>query len=42
MKNLRGLSGNLVIKPKVIMPKKIEEDEIRMLESLSEGKNFKL
>jgi molecular chaperone DnaJ len=41
MKRLREYDGNLLIKPKVIMPKSINDDEHRMLESLSEGENFK-
>jgi molecular chaperone DnaJ len=41
MKRLREYDGNLLIKPKVIMPKAINDDEHRMLESLSEGENFK-
>ena len=42
MKSLRDYSGNLLIKPKVVMPKSISADEHRMLESLSEGENFKI
>ena len=32
----------LLIKPQVIMPKSISEDENRMLESLRDGDNFKI
>ena len=42
MKSLREYDGNLLIKPKVVMPKSITEDEHRMLESLREGNNFKI
>ena len=42
MKNPRGRKGNLIIKPKIEMPKRLDNDEIRLLESLSGGKNFKL
>ena len=47
MKSMRNYSGNsgdgnLLIKPQVIMPKSISEDENRMLESLRGGNNFKI
>jgi molecular chaperone DnaJ len=42
MKRLRDYSGNLLIKPKVVMPKSINKDEGRMLESLRYGDNFKI
>ena len=42
MKTQNGKDGNLIIKPQIIMPKELHGDEIRMLESLSEGKNFKI
>ena len=42
MKSLNGYDGNLLIKPQVVMPKSISEDENRMLESLRDGKNFKI
>ena len=42
MKGLRNSDGNLLIKPQVVMPKSISEDETRMLESLRDGINFKI
>lgn len=42
MKNPRNYDGNLLIKPQVVMPKSITEDENRMLESLRDGDNFKI
>ena len=42
MKSLNGYDGNLLIKPQVVMPKSISEDENRMLESLRDRKNFKI
>jgi molecular chaperone DnaJ len=42
MKTPRGNKGNLVIKPKLVMPKNLNVDERRMLESLSTGDNFKI
>ena len=44
MGNYSGNSGdgNLLIKPQVVMPKSISEDENRMLESLRNGINFKI
>ena len=42
MKNQNGVSGNMVIKPIIVMPKELNDDEIRMLSSLAEGKNFKI
>jgi molecular chaperone DnaJ len=42
MKRLRDYDGNLLIKPKVVMPKSITEDEHRILESLRERDNFKI
>ena len=42
MKTQNGRMGNLIIKPQIVMPKELHEDEIRMLESLSEGENFKI
>ena len=42
MKRVRDYDGNLLIKPKVVMPKSITEDEHRMLESLRDGVNFKI
>ena len=42
MRSLREYDGNLLIKPQVIMPKSITNDENRMLESLRDGSNFKI
>ena len=44
MGNYSGNSGdgNLLIKPQVVMPKSISQDENRMLESLRDGDNFKI
>jgi len=42
MKRLRDYDGNLLIKPKVIMPNTITEDENRMLRGLRDGDNFKI
>ena len=42
MNRLRDYDGNLLIKPKVVMPKSITEDEYRILESLRERDNFKI
>eukprot|EP01050_Picozoa_sp_SAG11_P001457 SAG11_NODE_62_length_19006_cov_6.513143_28_plen_345_part_00 len=42
MKTQNRNAGNLIIKPQIVMPKELHGDEIRMLESLSEGKNFKI
>ena len=42
MKSIREHDGNLLIKPQVVMPKSISEDENRMLESLRDGENFKI
>lgn len=42
MKRLREYDGNLLIKPQVVMPKSISEDENRMLESLRSGANFRI
>ena len=42
MKSIREYDGNLLIKPQVMMPKSISEDENRMLESLRDGDNFKI
>ena len=40
--NPRGQKGSLLIKPQILMPKDINDDERRMLESLSVGDNFKI
>ena len=42
MKRLRDYDGNLLIKPKVVMPSSITEDENRMLQGLRDGDNFKI
>jgi molecular chaperone DnaJ len=40
MKSPRNYNGNLLIKPQVVMPKSISEDENRMLESLRDSLNY--
>jgi len=42
MKSISEYDGNLLIKPQVVMPKSISEDENRMLESLRHGTNFRI
>ena len=42
MNNPKGRNGNLVIKPRIVMPTQLNEDERKVLETLTKNRNFKI